>query len=131
MEFRKVMTTRNLMRQLEEKGHNMNIGIHIFFAKLEPLYKKGLPNLLVINDKLNMWPNYNEKLMNKEKDSSKVTTGRLSMTGKAFLEKLSYDLNIQYEIMKLFITWPKFAEYTKVDEVYMKLMKMNIPSEQH
>jgi len=40
LEVRKVLTKRNLMRQLEEKGQNMTTCIHILFAKLEPLYKK-------------------------------------------------------------------------------------------
>lgn len=130
LEVRKVLTKRNLMRHLEEKGQNMNIGIQRFFAKLEPLYKKGLPNLLVINDKHSTWPNYSAQIMNKVRDIQKVTARRLSMIGRVFLEALLFDLDIQYIILNLFITWPKFSRYTKVDEVYIKLMKMNIPSEQ-
>jgi len=68
--------------------------------------------------------------MTKPRDSSKVTIRRLSMTGKAFLEALSYDLDIQYAIPNFFITRPTFTKYTEVDEVYRKLMKMNILSEQ-
>ena len=108
----------------------MNIGIQKCFAKLELLYNKGLPNLLVINDKLNTWSDYNEQIMTKARDSSKVIAKRISMTGKAFLEALSYDLDIQYVIPNMLITRPTFSKYTKFDEVYRKLMKMNIPSEQ-
>ena len=60
------------MRQLEEKGQNMNIGIQRFFAKLEPLYKKGLPNLLVINDNLSTWPDYSEKIMKRQEIAQKL-----------------------------------------------------------
>ena len=56
LEVRKVLNKRNLIRQLEEKGQNMNTGIQRFFAKLEPLYKKVFLNLLVINEKLSTWP---------------------------------------------------------------------------
>lgn len=109
----------------------MNTGIQRFFAKVEPLYKKRLPNLLVINDELSTCPDYSAQIMNKARDSSKVAAERLSMTGKAFLEALSFDLNNQYTIPNLFITRPTFAQYIGVDEVYRKLMMMNIPSKQH
>ena len=51
------------------------------------------------------------------------------MTGKAFLEVLAYDLDIQYEIKHIFLSKPTFAKYTKVDEVYRKSLKTTIPSE--
>jgi len=53
------------MRQLEEKCQILDTGVQIFFKNIEPLYKKGLPNLLVINDKLSMWFDYSEKIMTK------------------------------------------------------------------
>jgi hypothetical protein len=40
------------MLQLEEKAQAMDIGVQIFFSKMDILHKKGLPGLLVINDKL-------------------------------------------------------------------------------
>ena len=40
------------MLQLEEKAQNMDIGVQIFFSKIEALQKKGLPDLHVLNDKL-------------------------------------------------------------------------------
>lgn len=104
LEVRKVLTKRNMKRQLEEKAQNMNTGIHRFFAKLEPLYKKGLPNLLVINDKLGTWLDYSAQIMNKARYSLKVTLGGLSMIGRVFLEALSFDLDIQCAIPNLFIT---------------------------
>jgi len=52
------------------------------------------------------------------------------MTGKAFLEPLAYDLEIQYAIKHIFITKPTFDKYIEVEEVYRKLLKMTIPSEQ-
>lgn len=49
---------------------------------------------------------------------------------KVFLEALAYDLDIQYAIPNLFITKLTLAKYNEVNEVYRKLMKMNISSEQ-
>lgn len=107
----------------------MDIGVQRFFNKLEALYKKGLPSLLVINDKLNTWLDYSHKFITKSKHASKFTGGRISMIGKMFLESLAYDLDIQYEIKHIFISKPTFFKYTEVDEVYRKLLKTSIPSE--
>lgn len=130
LEVKKVLTKRNLVRQLEEKCQVLDIGVHRFFNKLEALYKKGLSNLLVINDKLSMWFDYSEKLVIKAKDSSKFRSGRINMKGKVFLEALAYDLDIQYEIKHIFISKPTFVKHTEVDEVYRKLLKTTISSEQ-
>lgn len=52
LEIRKVLSKRNLMLNLEEKCHNMHVAIDRFMAKFQILREKGLPSLLVINDKL-------------------------------------------------------------------------------
>jgi hypothetical protein len=44
------------MLQLEEKVQNMDIGVQRFFSKIEALQKKGLPGLMVLNDKLMTLP---------------------------------------------------------------------------
>ena len=69
--------------------------------------------------------------MTKARESLKVVARRFSMTRNMFLEALAYDLDIQYEIKHIFISKPTFAKYTEVDEVYRKLLKTTIPSEQH
>jgi len=53
------------------------------------------------------------------------------MTSKVFLEALAFYLNIQYAVKIIFITKLTFPKYTKVDEVYRKLLNMIILSEQH
>lgn len=130
LEVKKVMTKRNLIRQLEEKCQVLDIGVQRFFNKMEALYKKGLHSLLVINEKLSTRSDYSHKLLTKAKDASKFTGGRIKMTGKSFLEALAYDLEIQYQIKHIFISKPTFSKYTEVDEVYRKLCKTSIPSEQ-
>lgn len=59
-----------------------------------------------------------------------VAGGRFNMIGKAFLETLAYDLDIQYAIKHIFISKLTFAKYIEVDEVYKNLPKTTIPSEQ-
>jgi len=52
LEVKKVLTKRNLINQLEENCETLELGVNIFFNKIEALNKKGLSNIYVINDKL-------------------------------------------------------------------------------
>jgi hypothetical protein len=61
LEIKKVLTKKGLMLQLEEKSQVMDIGVQRFFSKFEVLHKKGLPGLLVLNDKLITLPDYKQK----------------------------------------------------------------------
>ena len=61
------------MLQLEEKFQNMDIGVQRFFSKIEALQKKGLPGLLVLNDKLMPLLNYKQNMAMVAKDSSKFS----------------------------------------------------------
>jgi hypothetical protein len=116
------------MLQLEENAQVMDIGVQIFFSKFEALHKKGLPVLLVLNDKLITLFDYKQKMSTMENDSSKFVGLQGSITGKDFLETLQLDMNIQYEIKNIFITNPNFSKYTEMDEIYRKLLKISIPS---
>jgi hypothetical protein len=73
LEVKRVLTKRGLMLQLEEKVQNMDIGVQRFFSKIEALQKKGLPGLMVINDKLMTLPDYKQKMATMAKDSSKFS----------------------------------------------------------
>ena len=94
LEVKRVMTKRGLMLQLEEKVQTMNIGVKIFFSKIEALQKKGLPGLRVINDKLMTLSDYKKKLAIVAKDSSKFSGIQGSIIGKAFLEAFQSDISI-------------------------------------
>lgn len=85
--------------------------------------------MLVLNDKLMTLPEYSQKLMAIARDSAKFAGIHGSITRKAFLEALEFDLDIQHKIKYICITKPTFAKYTKVDEIYRKLLKLSIPSE--
>jgi hypothetical protein len=76
----------------------MDIGVRKIFSKIEALQKKGLPGLMVINDKLMTLSDYKKKLATVAKDSSKFLGIHDSITGKAFLEALQLDISIQHEI---------------------------------
>jgi hypothetical protein len=57
-EFKRVLTKRGLMLQLEEKFQTMDTGAQRFLGKIKALQKKGLPGLRVLNDKLMTLPDY-------------------------------------------------------------------------
>ena len=107
----------------------MDIGVQMFFNEIEALQKKGLPGLLVLNDKLMTLPDYKQKMAMVAKDSSKFLGIQGSITGKSFLETLQPDLSIQHKIKYIFIIKPTFSKYTEVDEIYRRLLKVTTPSQ--
>ena len=84
LEVKKVLTKKGLILQLEEKAQSMGIGVHIFFSKIEVLHKKGLPGMLVINDKLITLSDYKKKINTMAKDGSKFAGIKGRITGKDF-----------------------------------------------
>jgi hypothetical protein len=72
LEVKKVLTKKGFILQLEDKAQVMDIGVQRFFSKIEVLHKKGLPALLVINDKLITLSYYKQKISTVEKDGSKL-----------------------------------------------------------
>jgi len=62
LEVRKVLSKRNVMLNLEDRCHNMQVGVDRFMAKFQILREKGLPSPLVINEKLMTQQDYNSKI---------------------------------------------------------------------
>jgi hypothetical protein len=62
------------------------------------------------------------------KDSSKFAGIQGNITGKAFIDALQWDISIQHEIRYIFLTKPTFAKYIEMDEVYRRMLKVNVPS---
>jgi hypothetical protein len=104
----------------------MDLGVQRFFSKIEALQKKGILGLKVINDKLMTLPDYKKRLDDVAKDNSKFAGIQGSIIGKAFLDDLQWDINIQHEIRYIFLTKPTFVKYTEMDEVYRRLLKVNV-----
>jgi hypothetical protein len=128
LEVKRVLTKRSLMLQLEEKIQVMDQGVQRFFQKIDTLQRKGLPGMKVINDKLMMLPDYKKRLTEISKDSSKFAGIQSNITGRAFMEALHLDIEIQHEIKHIFVVKPTFAKYTDMDEVYRRLLKVTVPT---
>jgi hypothetical protein len=127
LEVKRVLTKRGLMLQLEEKIQVMDQGVQRFFHKIDALQRKGLPGMKVINDKLMTLPDYKKRLTEISNDSSKFTGIQASITGRAFMEALQLDIEIQHEIKHIFVIKPTFAKYTDMDEVFRRLLKVTVP----
>jgi hypothetical protein len=118
------------MLQLEERVHARDVAVKRFFSKTDSLQKNGLPSLFVINNKLITLSDYKHNILIVVKDGSKFTGIKGNITGKEVLETLRLDPSIQQEIKYIFITKPTFTKHTETDEVYRRLLKVNIPSQQ-
>jgi hypothetical protein len=75
-----------------------------------------------------MLADFKKKLATVAKDNSKFSGIQGSIMGKEFLDALQLDISIQHEIQYIFIIKPTFSKYTEMDEVYQRLLKVNIPS---
>jgi hypothetical protein len=73
-------------------------------------------------------PDYKKRLADVAKDSSKFADIQGSIIDKAFLDALQWDISIQHEIRYIFLTNPSFAKYTEMEEVYRRLLKVNVPN---
>lgn len=70
------------MVNLEEKCHNMQVGIDIFMAKFQILRDKGLPNHMVIHDKLMTQLDYTYRLRKMAKEQASTLGIKALPTGK-------------------------------------------------
>ena len=127
LEVKRVLTKRNLLRQLEEKCHELEVAIGIFFNKNEPLREKWFPSLYVINNKLVQKVYFMTKIMEKTKYTTKLSNIQGSVTWKVFMELLSNDIFIQHELKHVFLGKPTFSKYIVVDEVYRQVIGTIIP----
>lgn len=76
----------------------MENGVQIFFNKLKVFNQKGLPDLMVLNDKLMTLPDYTQNLMAIGKDNTKFVGIKGIIIQKSFLHALEFDFYIQREI---------------------------------
>lgn len=128
--MKKVLTKKNLNVQLEEKCQSLELTMNKFFNRIEPLTQKSLPSLFFINDKLMAREDYVKRLQGIALDAMNLSNIKGSITGKALLEAINNLIYIEHEMKHVFVVKPTFAKYTKDDEIYSRLIKINIPDEE-
>ena len=130
IEVKKVFSKRNLMLNLEEKFHNMQVGIDRFMAKFHILGNKVLPSTMVIHDKLITQLDYIDKLRKLAKDQASTSGIKALPTGKVLYDTLEDLFFLEHEVKHLFVTKPNFSKYTKADEIYRIMLKVKLPEDE-
>ena len=127
LEMKKVITKRNLMMQLEDKCQTMELAIDRFMVKFDALRQKGLPNPLVINDRLVPHEDYNKKIREVAREQANSSFMKGMPIGKVIYQTFKNLFYLQHEVKRLFVNKPTFAKYTKVDEVYRRMVNIKLP----
>lgn len=117
LEVKKIITKRNLMTQLEDRFQTMELEIARFMVKIDALRQKGLPNPLVINDRLMPHEDYDKKIREVAKEQAKNSSIKGMPTGKFLYHTFENLFYLQHEVKHLFVNKPTFAKYTETDEV--------------
>ena len=115
------------MFNFEEKCHNMQVAIDRFMAKLQILRDKGLPNPMVIHDKLMTQLDYVDKLEKLSKEQTITSGVKAQPIGKVLYDTLENIFFLEHEMKHLFLTKPNFAKYTEADEIYRRMLKIQLP----
>jgi len=128
LEIRKVFSKRNLMLNLEEKCHYMQVAIDRFMAKFQIFREKCLPSPLVINDKHMTQLDYGNRLRQLAKEQASSSSIKALRTGKVLYNTFKNLFFLEHEIKHLFLTKPNFAKYTEADEIYRRMMNVKLPN---
>ena len=83
-----------------------------FFNKIEPLINKGLPSMMVINDKLMPIEDYVKKLTEVGTHAASVANIKGSATPALIVKTLRDSFFILDEIKRIFLVKPTFTKYT-------------------
>ena len=105
----------------------MQLAIDRFMAKFQILRENGLPNPLVINDKLMTQQDYNKKIREVAKDQANTSSNKALPTGKVLDQTFENLFYLQHEVKHLFINKPTFSKYTEADETYRNILKTQLP----
>ena len=115
------------MTKLEDKCQNMELAITRFMVKFDNLRQKGLPNPLVINDRLMKHEDYDKKIREVAKEQVENSAMKGIPTGKVLYQSFENLFYLQHEVKHLFINKPTFAMYTEADEIFRRMVKIKLP----
>jgi len=127
LEVKRALTKRNLMLNLEDMFQTMQLTIDKFMIKFEILRQKVLPNPLVINDKLMPQEDYNRKIREVARDQVNNSSMKGIPTGKVLYQTFENVFYLQHEVKHLFVNKPTFAKYIEADEIFKKMINIQLP----
>ena len=109
----------------------MELTVNIFFNRIEPLTQKGLPSLVVINDKLMIREDYVKRLKDMAKDFVNLSNIRGNIAGKAMPDPINNPIFIEHDLKQVFIMKPNLVWYIETYEIYCMMIKVKILDEEH
>ena len=126
IKIKKVLSKGNLMLNLEEKCHNMQVGIDRFMTKFQILREKGLPSPMVIHDKLMTQLDYVDRLKKLSKEQESTSGVKALPTRKVLYDTLENLFFLEHEVKHLFVTKPIFSKFTKENKIYRRMLKVKL-----
>lgn len=90
------------MMNLEDKCQTMQSAIDKFMVKLDVLRQKGLPNPLVINNKLMPHEDYNRRIREVARDQVNTSSRKGMPTSKVLYQTFDNLFYLQHEVKHLF-----------------------------
>jgi len=123
IEVKKVLSKRSTMLNLEEKCHNMQVGIDRFVDK-------GLPCPVSIHDKLMTHSDYVDRLRRLSKEHASTSGIKALPIGKVLYYTLENLFFLVHEVKHIFFTRPNFSKYTDTDEIYRRILKLKLPEDE-
>lgn len=130
IEVKKVLSKRNLMLNLEEKYHNMQVGIERFMEKFQVWRDKGLPSPMVINEKFMTQLDYVDRLKKLSKEQASTSGIKALPTRKVLYDTLEKKKFLEHKVKHLFVSKPIFSKYTEADEIYRRMLKVKLPKDE-
>ena len=119
-----------MMIQLEDKCQTMEVAVNRFMKFVYVLRQKGLPNPLVINEKLMRHEDDDKNMREVAKETSKISPMKGILTGKVLLQTLENFFYLQHEVNHLFLNKPTFSKYIEANKIYRRMMKFKLLDEE-
>lgn len=104
----------------------MQLAINRIMVKFEVLRQKGLPNPLVINDKLMPREDYNRRIREVARDQVNTSSMKGMPISKVLYQTFENLFYLQHEVKHLFVNKHTFSKYTEVGEIYRKMINIQL-----
>lgn len=129
-EVKRVLSKRNFMLNLEDKCQTTQLDIDRFMTKFYILREKGLPSSLVINDKLMTQDDYNKNIWEVTKEQENTSSMSGIPTGSVLYQAFENLFYLPHEVKHLFINKPTFEKYIEANEIYRKMLNLELLDEE-
>jgi len=85
---------------------------------------------MVNHDKLMTQLDYTDRLRKLAKEQASTSGIKALPTGKVLYDTLENLFFLEHEVKHLFVTKPNFSKYTEENEIYRRMLKVNLPKDE-